>query len=301
MSTRGRRQPTTAQVVITFAGIILSVFAALAVIVSAFAWIFPSAPSGPVVTAVATTTVPATTATADPTPTAPTQATTVAAPVAAVPAAPARTFVVCIDAGHQGRGNDDLEPVGPGNPERKSKVSDGAQGVATRVEESKVNLDVALKLEPILTQQGVKVVMVRRSQDVDISNVQRAKMANEAHADLTVRLHCDGAESSSRTGVSIQLPDKARYMENPGIVEPSRKAGSFIREAVIGATGAKDLGMNPRTDLSGFNWSAVPTVVVEMGFLSNPDEDRRLNSADYQDKLAQGVADGVMAYLRSLD
>jgi len=50
-------------------------------------------------------------------------------------------------------------------------------------------------------------------------------------------------------------------------------------------------------DLSGFNWSTVPTVLVECGFLSNPVEDRLLASPHYQDKLATGIADGVMAYL----
>jgi N-acetylmuramoyl-L-alanine amidase len=176
-------------------------------------------------------------------------------------------------------------------------VADGAEGVVTHVRESKVNLEVALLLEPLLESRGITVVMVRHSENVDISNVERAKIANEAHADLTVRLHCDGSTDASRKGISIQIPARAKYMNNPGIVGPSADAARDMERALVAVTGAKDLGLAPRTDLAGFNWSNVPTILVEMGFLSNRAEDRRLNEAAYQHTLAQGLAQGVSSYL----
>ena len=91
--------------------------------------------------------------------------------------------VICIDAGHQARGNSSLEPNGPGSSTMKAKVTTGATGCVTGKTESQINLEVALKLQEALSNQGYTVVMCRTSQNVDLSNAQRAQMANEANAD----------------------------------------------------------------------------------------------------------------------
>lgn len=205
--------------------------------------------------------------------------------------------VVVIDAGHQARGNSSLEPVGPGSSQKKAKVADGTSGSSSPHDESAVNLQVALKLRSALEARGVKVVMVRTSQNVDISNSQRAAIANKAHAALFIRLHCDGASNSSTHGLSTLVP--ARNHWTAGIVPASAKAGRFLHKATLRATGAADRGVVNRGDLSGFNWSKVPTVLVEMGFMSNRAEDRLLTSASYQQKLATGLANGAVDYLKS--
>ena len=56
-------------------------------------------------------------------------------------------------------------------------------------------------------------------------------------------------------------------------------------------------GVIERSDLTGFNWSKVPVVLIEMGFLSNPEEDNLLNSDSYQEKLAQGLYKGILKAL----
>ena len=211
-------------------------------------------------------------------------------------AAPAGS-VVCIDAGHQGSANNSLEPVGPGATERKPKVSSGTAGVATRTHESVLNLKVAKKLRSELVGRGVKVVMVRESEKVDISNSERAQIANDAKADLFIRLHCDGSTDRSRKGLSTLIPAKNKW--TGPILVSSKAAGKMIHAAVVAASGAIDRGVVTRSDLSGFNWSNVPTVLVEMGFMSNAAEDRALNTDAYQDKLARGLADGIVEYLRS--
>jgi N-acetylmuramoyl-L-alanine amidase len=204
---------------------------------------------------------------------------------------------VVIDAGHQKQGDSSLEPIGPGASERKAKVAGGARGVATRNPEGEITLAVAKRLRTELESRGVKVIMVRTKQDVNIANSKRAKIANDANADVFIRLHCDGSGSSSTYGLSTLIPGKNQW--TGPIVAESKKAGRLVHDAVIASTGANDRGLKSRTDLSGFNWSKVPTVLVEMGFMSNPAEDRKLATEAYQKKLAAGMASGIVKYLES--
>ncbi|TLM83736.1 MAG: N-acetylmuramoyl-L-alanine amidase, partial [Actinobacteria bacterium] len=81
-------------------------------------------------------------------------------------------------------------------------------------------------------------------------------------------------------------------------VAPSKRAAQLVQSALIANTGAVNRGIKPRTDMTGFNWATVPSIIVESGFLSNPVEDRLLSSPHYQDKLAQGMADGIVSYLK---
>ena len=219
-------------------------------------------------------------------------------PAATTPAvADAGLGVVVIDAGHQGTGNPALEPMGPGSSTKKPKVESGASGVATHVDESKRNLQVALALQKALASRGVKVVMVRTSQNVNIPNSKRAQIANNAHAALFIRLHCDSAGSSTH-GILTLRPAKNWY-KGIDMVSPSKVAASDIHKAALAATGAYDRGITSRNDLSGFNWSKVPSVLVEMGLMSNPAEDRKLGTASYQQDLATGMANGIVKFLKS--
>lgn len=205
--------------------------------------------------------------------------------------------VVVIDAGHQAHGDSSLEPIGPGSSQKKPKVATGASGVSTHNPESLINLDVALKLRQELERRGARVIMVRTTQNVNVSNSRRAQIANNAHAALFIRLHCDGSTNHSQHGLSTLVPNSNSW--TAPIVAESRRAASFVHPAVIAATGAQDRGVVDRGDLSGFNWAKVPTVLVEMGFLSNPAEDRKLATAAYQEKLATGLANGIENYLKS--
>jgi N-acetylmuramoyl-L-alanine amidase len=211
-------------------------------------------------------------------------------------AAPSRKsgFVVVIDAGHQARADNTPEPIGPGSKTTKPAVASGTSGVATHVDESVINLKIALRLRDVLTADGMKVIMIRTSQNVDIPNSKRAKIANAAHAGLFIRLHCDGVNSSSVHGLLTLVP--ARNQWTGPIVTASGRAGRDVHRAALAATGAFDRGITPRSDMSGFNWSTVPSVIVEMGVMSNPAEDRRLSTAAYEQKLASGIARGIVAF-----
>jgi len=206
-----------------------------------------------------------------------------------------KRWVVCIDPGHQARGNSTLEPIGPGSTIKKPAVSSGATGVGSRVPEYKITLQIALKLKQQLEARGVTVVMTRTSNDVNITNSARAKIANNAHANLFVRVHCDGSTTASVKGISTLYPASNQWTKP--IAARSKTAAGIVQSSLIRATGATNRGAIQRSDLTGFNWATVPSVLVESGFLSNRTEDALLVTSAYQDKIAAGMAEGVMAYL----
>ncbi len=205
--------------------------------------------------------------------------------------------MVVIDAGHQGKGNNKPEPIGPGSSTTKPSVTSGATGSVTKRPESLVNLEVSMKIQKELEARGVKVIMVRTSQNVNISNAERAEIANKANADLLLRIHCDDVSNGSLNGLLTMVPAKNKW--TGPIVAPSAKAGKAIHAAALKTTGARDRGIVSTAEMSGFNWSKVPSVIVEMGLMSNATEDRLLSSASYQEKLATGISNGVVTYLNS--
>jgi len=206
-------------------------------------------------------------------------------------------FVVCIDPGHQAHSNSTPEPIGPGSSTTKPSVSGGATGVSTGIPEYEIALQIAMNLKQRLEAQGVKVVMTRTVNDVDIVNSKRAAIANKAKADLFIRIHADGSPDSSVVGISTLYPASNKWTKL--FAGPSKSAAVTVQKAMIRSTGAVDRGAIKRSDLSGFNWATVPSVLVETGFLSNRVEDKLLASPHYQDKLAEGIAAGTMTYLKS--
>ncbi|MDR1217898.1 MAG: N-acetylmuramoyl-L-alanine amidase [Oscillospiraceae bacterium] len=210
---------------------------------------------------------------------------------------PLRGLKLGIDAGHQGKGNSAQEPVAPGSSETKPKVTSGTQGRVTRVPEHEVNLSVALLLEEKLLSLGAEVVMVRRTADVDVSNVERATMMNEAGVDLVIRIHADGSEDTGVSGASMHVPDS---QITAAVNDASRAAGEVIFKDFILVTGAKDQGVIGRRDLSGFNWSTVPAVLIELGFMTNEEEDKKLTTPEYQELCAEGLARGVVSWSNTL-
>lgn len=204
--------------------------------------------------------------------------------------------LVMIDPGHQRVGNNAPEQVGPDTRETKAKVSSGTVGVRTKKPEYVLNLEVSVLLKAELARRGINVAMTRETHDVDISNKQRADMANEAGAALVVRIHADGDASASTKGFSVLYPSAAQPAVKP-IAAESKQAAGLLLTGLQQATGQKGRGLSARDDLSGFNWSKVPVALVEIGFMTNPEEDELMSEAAYQQKLAMGIADGIEQFV----
>ncbi len=143
--------------------------------------------------------------------------------------------VVCIDPGHQSKSDLSPEPIGPGATETKERVRGGTTGIATRIPEYEIALQISMNLKRQLEAEGITVVMTRTTNDVNVSNAERAQIANEAGAALFVRVHADGSTDQSVAGITTLYP-AANTWTRP-YAEDSKRAAGIIQDAVASSTG----------------------------------------------------------------
>jgi N-acetylmuramoyl-L-alanine amidase len=212
-------------------------------------------------------------------------------------AAPAQQPVVVVDAGHDLRANSDTEPIGPGSSTLKIKDGGGTHGVVSGLTEAELNLRVAHLLRPLLERAGVRVVMTRtRNAGTSMGNIARAGIANRSGARLFLRIHADGSTDPSTRGTHTLYPALRRGWTDD-IYRPSKRAASIVQRELVAALGFPDRGLNERSDFTGFNWSNVPAILVEMGFMTNRTDDRLLATAAYQRRAAVGLCRGTLRFL----
>ncbi len=178
-------------------------------------------------------------------------------------------FTVALDAGHGGSAS-------------------GA--VYEDVMEKDLTLPMTLRVEELLREKGYNVIMTRR-EDVYMDLYDRCAVANQAQADIFVSIHCN-ASSSNRAfqgTFTYSYPDSA---------EGERLAG-FLQEAVVAQTGSIDRGLLTN-DYVVLRETVMPAALLETGFMSCHQELVKLIDPDYQERIAQGVAEGVENYLATL-
>jgi N-acetylmuramoyl-L-alanine amidase len=206
--------------------------------------------------------------------------------------------LVVIDPGHDRYANSATEPIGPGSSTRKIKDGGGASGVVSHTPEAVVNLAISIRLAKLLKRAGIRVAMTRTTTShVSMGNVARARFANRRHAAAFVRIHCDGSTNPRDSGTHVLYPAYRRGWTSD-IYKSSLRLARLVQSELVRSLRFPNRGLNPRSDITGFNWSNVPVILPELGFLSYPREDRALNSAGGQQKAAVGMCRGILRFLK---
>lgn len=205
--------------------------------------------------------------------------------------------VVAIDPGHQGSWVDmsAQEPSAPGSSETKAKATTGTQGRYTGVPEYQLNLDISLALQKELENRGYRVLMTRTDNDTAISNAERALKAYDEGGEIYVRIHANGSDDGSVSGALGMTPsyDNAYVSDLAG---DSYRLTECILNAYCEKTGFANLGIQYHDDMTGINWSKIPVMILEMGFMTNEHDDTAMQDAQMQTSMVNGIADGIDQY-----
>ena len=200
--------------------------------------------------------------------------------------------IIVLDPGHSSVVNGGTEPIGPGASEQKAADSAGTRGVASGLTEYELNMQIALKLQVVLEERGYTVILTRPDNYTGISCSERAQIANNAGADVFLRIHADGSDSSSAAGaMGICITSSNPYV--PGMYSESRRLTDCVLNEYVASTGLSSRSVWETDTMTGNNWATVPTTLLEMGFMTNANEDSLMADPAFQDKMVEGMAKGI--------
>ena len=202
-------------------------------------------------------------------------------------ALPLEGIVVGLNPGHQEKSNTKKLPLAPGSEKTGNANNSGTAGVKTKKREYEVTLEISMRLKEMLESLGAEVVMTRTTNDVNINNIERAQMLNEAGVDIALQIHLNASEKKNTQGFSVYV--KYSDLESLAI-------GEILLDTACEISGAKKLKVNRSNNYMSLNWSETPSLLLECGYMTNPEEDVKLNTPEYQDALAKGIAEGLVAY-----
>ncbi len=204
-------------------------------------------------------------------------------------------LLIAIDPGHQDHSMNDTEPNAPGSDVMKAKATSGTQGAFSGIPEHELNLSVALLLRDALLSRGYSVLMIRETGSVSISNAERAVLASENGAEALIRIHANGAADPSVNGALTMCQTRRNPYNGEGY-EEARRLSELVLDSFCRATGMKALYVSETDTMTGINWCTIPATIVEMGFMSNESDDRKMAEDSFRSNAANGIADAIDRY-----
>lgn len=177
-------------------------------------------------------------------------------------------MLIAIDSGHGGKDPGAVSPNG------------------TR--EKDINISISQKLNKGLKDKGYSTLMIRDS-DVFVNLYERANIANKNQADIFISIHSNSHPKNDIAGIQVLYNPESKDIE-------SYPLAKLIMDELLKGTGAKDRGIIKRPNLVVLNKTSMPAVLIEVGFLSNPVEEKLIRDETYQDKIVKSIIKGIEKY-----
>lgn len=201
---------------------------------------------------------------------------------------------ICVDAAHGTFTENKQEAIAPGMSLLKDGFKEGTKG--TNITEDEITLAVANVLKEKLEAKGATVIMTRTTNETTLSNADRANFANDNNADICIKLHADGTKEGG-TGMTMLIPGD-KYITDKNLISKSKLLGKTVLNGAVAKTGAAKRGVYTNNGMAGFNWSKIPVVLLEMGYLTNPQDEAKLSDANYQALIADGIVEGILEFYK---
>ena len=173
------------------------------------------------------------------------------------------------------------------------------------VREKDLTLSVYNKVSSKLASLGY-TVLTSRNVDKDVDLVDRADQANKDNADMLLSIHFNaggrgiarGIETYYYQATADRVPkiNKENH-NNPERLERSRKLANKVQQNLLYQTGANDRGVK-RASFTVLRETSIPSILVELGFIDNPEERNKIKTNEYQERLANGIVDGIVEYYK---
>lgn len=203
-----------------------------------------------------------------------------------------KKITIVLDPGHSSKSSNETEYVSPDSKEKKLKDTTGAISINSKIPEYEITNKISKTLKQLLEKDGYNVILTKDNISEQRSNIERANIGNMSNANLLIRIHCDSVDSQSANGASMLVPEVKGYVTKD-IAQKSYLYGEKIIDAYTKTTGIYNRGVIKRDDLTGFNWSKVPVVLLELGFISNPKEDAYLSNNKNYNEICEGIKKGI--------
>lgn len=202
---------------------------------------------------------------------------------------------IVIDPANQADDNVAKEQIGPDSEETKNGASTGSVGAGYGTKEYEINLVYATLLKTELESRGYEVILTRDTNNVDMTNKERAIFANESGAGILIRIQMNYSINDDMTGVmALTMSNNSIY--NSQLYGESNALATRILQGITEDIETTNHGIYESEDMTLINWSEIPVAVIGIGFLSNSTEEENLLSEGYQSTMVKAIADGIDYY-----